>query len=716
MATLLGATTSIIAATAAAASLASVATAKKYTADSPLVPQPNILSSYASYNYIISLGVLTPSDVNNPDSTYMAGKKIQLICKSANADPFNRVHTAYGKFDFFIDNLQINSLIGFQSGHNSNATTLSFDITEPHSMGMFMVAAQQAAYTAGHLNWHDAPFLLKIEFRGNKNDGTMLSIPNATRYVPFKFSALNMKVTQEGAKYSCQGYPWAAAALTQQYSKFVADVSIQGKTVKEMLQTGEKSLQVVLNQKLAQAKKDKIVGMPDKIVIIFPDKPETGSGAPPSDEGSSATASPAGGGGDVLSAIKVKKVTTPTNSENYEQTSAYNAIGNANMNFDATAKAATPIAPIKKVYNETLKGYDRSQIKIDYSLGQFQFVQNTDVFNAINQVILQSKYVTDVLEQTKIPESGFVPWFRIDTQVFMEESSENYKTTGQSPKIVVYRVVPYKAHVGKTVAPNSKPPGYDEMKANAVKVYNYIFTGKNSEILNFNINYEAAFMGVMAADNNNNSAGNKLVASQSGSKEKTIDKSQPVYGSQPSDKSGVDSTARAAFLTNLPTDGFGGGGPDTAEVRAAKLFHHVITNPAEMTALDMEIWGDPYYFAQSGMGNYTAKPTGNDNLNKDGTINWQNGEVDIVVNFRTPIDYDLNTGLMKFAGGKSAPVVKFSGLYQVTELVNKFQGGKFTQQLTGVRRTLQEDPRPASKQAVATTTQLQVPNNGDGEG
>lgn len=719
MASVLGATTSIIAATAAAATLANVVTTKKYSADNPLVPQPNMLSSYATYNYIISLGVLTANDVNNPDSTYMAGKQVPLICKSANADPFNRIKTVYGKFDFFIDNLQIDSLIGFDSGHNSNATTLGFDIVEPHSMGMFMIACQQAAYNAGHLNWHDAPFLLKIEFRGNKVDGSMLLIPNATRYVPFKFSALNMKVTHEGAKYSCQGYPWAAAALTQQHSKFTADVSIQGKTVKEMLQTGERSLQVVLNEKLEQAKKNKQVGLPDKIVILFPDKPESGSGGGSSENGSSATTSPSGGGGDVWSTIKVKEVTnSETNSVNYEQTMGYNDIGSSDMNFDATKKAATPIAPIKQVYDETLKGYDRSKLKIDYSLGQFQFVQGTDVFNAINQVLLQSKYVTDVLEQTALAEDGFVPWFRIDTQVFLQESQENYKTTGLPPKVVVYRIVPYNVHIGKTSPPNVKPPGYDTMMTNAVKVYNYIFTGKNSEVINFNINYESAFMGVMAADNGNNSIGEKTAANVSGSKTKSIDKTKTVYGQQPSDKEGANPSARSAFLTNLPTDGFGGGGPDTAEVRAAKLFHHVITNPAEMTALDMEIWGDPYFFAQSGLGNYTSKPTGNPNLNKDGTVNWQNGEVDIVVNFRTPIDTDMNTGLMRFGGGGSAPVIKFSGLYQVTGLVNKFQGGKFTQVLTGIRRPLQEDPRPPApaSEAGLTTSQEQKPAPAGDEG
>jgi hypothetical protein len=41
---------------------------------------------------------------NNPNT----GKILPLICKSANADPKNRIATTYGKFDFFMDNLTKN--------------------------------------------------------------------------------------------------------------------------------------------------------------------------------------------------------------------------------------------------------------------------------------------------------------------------------------------------------------------------------------------------------------------------------------------------------------------------------------------------------------------------------------------------------------------------------------------------------------------------------
>ena len=95
------------------------------------LPLPNPLFAYASYDYVLGIACLSSNEINNPDSTYMAGKPFKLICKSANSDPNNRIKTAYGKFDFFIDNVQLKSLIGFEGGNNSNVATISFDIIEP---------------------------------------------------------------------------------------------------------------------------------------------------------------------------------------------------------------------------------------------------------------------------------------------------------------------------------------------------------------------------------------------------------------------------------------------------------------------------------------------------------------------------------------------------------------------------------------------------------
>jgi hypothetical protein len=56
-----------------------------------------------------------------------------------------------------------------------------------------------------------------------------------------------MNVTGKGSTYKIEATPWNDKSHSDRYTKFKTDVSIMGKTVQEVLQTGENSLQKVLN-------------------------------------------------------------------------------------------------------------------------------------------------------------------------------------------------------------------------------------------------------------------------------------------------------------------------------------------------------------------------------------------------------------------------------------------------------------------------------------
>ncbi len=68
-------------------------------------------------------------------------------------------------------------------------------------------------------------------------------------------------------------------------------------------------------------------------------------------------------------------------------------------------------------------------------------------------------------------------------------------------------------------------------------------------------------------------------------------------------------------------------------------------------------------------------------------MDYQSGEVDIIINFRTPLDYNQQTGIMDF--GNTDIVEEFSGLYKVNFVTNRWQKGKFTQELQLMRRPKQ---------------------------
>ena len=687
----------------------------KQTANIKL-PLPNPLFSYASYTYVISIGMLTDEFLNNPDSTYRAGKKFPLLLKSANADPNNRVNTPYGKFDFFIDNIKIDSIIGFEAGNNTNTSgPITFTITEPYSMGMLFIAIQQLAKQSGHSNWNDAPFILAIEFRGNTEDGRILNIPKTARYIPFKFTELDMSVKETGATYNCKGLPFNQEALSNKNAKFKSDQAIKGTTVQEMLQTGEKSLQTVLNQKLQDIAKLNGIEKADEILLLFPkdiSSASTATNSANSETSSSATANPK----DTIDSTALFSklgVTRNTKSGSLEQSqSECNAIGKAKLGFDSTRKGSAPIGKDNAVYNADTKVMQRDQNYINVNESDFKFRQDTDIPNAINQVVLNSDYITATFDNANMTPEGYRGWWSVDVQSYTNGPIN--KTTGQKPRLLVYRIVPYNVHVSSGPSPaNQKPPGYDQLKLQAVKEYNYIYTGKNVDVIKFDINYKSNFMNQMSPDGLIDTQDAKNSKSSGGETDGKPDKQvRPLpKGSEPDSTLGVGTQIVSFVKTLAGTDKLGGGGSETQTTRAARLFHDSLTKGTDMVDLNMQIIGDPYFIAQSGAGNYTAQPTQFHNLNDDGSVSYQNGEVDIVVNFRTPIDINQSTGMYNFGPNTdTAPVMQFSGLYKLTNVTSTFSGGTFKQTLIGYRRPMQESTKPELKPADTFNPNNKVPD------
>lgn len=676
-------------------------------------PLPNVLSNYTTYNYVLSLGVLTSNDINYPDSTYMAGKTIPLICKSANADPVNRIATAYGKFDFFIDELVTKSVIGFTKNANTNVMSMTFKVTEPYSMGMFTIALQTAAYQAGWSNYREAPYLLKIEFRGNTSAGQMVLVPNCTRYIPMKFLKLDMRVSEKGAVYDVKAIPFNHQALSTKNSNFKSDVAIKGTTVQELLQTGEKSLQAVINQRLQQLKDDKLVKVPDEVLILFPNNSASSAsgqatGAPST---GGATASPSagtGGGGALFEKLGVAK--SKINKTLVQPDGDCNALGKASMGFGLDKKGDPVFGSESKVWDAKNKVWTRGSNTTNLKEGELKFSQNTDVINAINQVLLNSDFPKETLDAAKVTPEGMRGWWTIDTQIYPILTDENATSTGETPKLIVYRVLPYEVGVASTNPPNVAPPGIPNLKKQVVKEYNYLYTGKNTEIIKFDIEFKTSFSILMAADGLKRSQ-DVITGANTGvsdTKDTVLDP-QPD-GAAPAAVAGVTPTSVSYSLTSTSTDRRGGGGAETQATRAARVFHDAITKGSDMIQLNMEIWGDPYYITQSGLGNYTSKQA-SANLNTDGTANYQSGEVHITVNFRTPIDINQATGLYNFAGSKSAPVVQFSGLYRVLEVTSSFSNGAFKQTLKGSRVLQQENPKVGTPSQTFSTSNTKPPES-----
>jgi hypothetical protein len=680
------------------------------------LPLPNPLNAYATYDYIITLACLTINEVTNPDSTYMAGAPLTIVCKSANAEPSNRVNTVYGKFDFFFQNLKFD--VATQIDDTLTATyKLDFTILEPYSMGLFFEALQTVATKLGYDNWREAPFLIAIEFRGNTETGSMVNISGLKRYIPFRFTDLTMDINHKGVTYKCEALPQNALAMADIVSMLPVDGSSDGSTVAEILQYGENSLQHILNSFEKEKVAKGLITTPNQYLIYFPQDPASAgdsgaAGAIEADLGAIVDPSDSGAGG-----IQAKLKLITVNKNLAQNNDDINEIGNSEMGFSESRPGDTPIAKDVQTYEPTSKTFFGGKLATDPSKTDMKFDQKTSIPNAINQVILQSNYVKEKLDPSSLSDDGYRGWWSIKYMVFPLSTTVDPKTN-QIPNLYVYKVTSYNVHASRLKAAGSNVQGFDNLIKQAVKHYNYIYTGKNDNILSINLQMNNGFVQIMPADGGaENSDAKNGVSAGSGDNENPKEKAilLKLGGQGPSSAPGTTPSILSYVGSLFKSDNKGGGGLDRPATRAARAFQDALTNTNDIYDLQLKIMGDPYYIAHSGLGNYSSSGTQYANLNADGTMNYENGEVDIIVNFRTPIDINQTTGLYNFGPGtKTAPVNRFSGCYCVTSVSNIFEAGQFTQLIHAFRRPDQESDLIATPEELLDSQPIVDPTNPTG--
>jgi hypothetical protein len=179
--------------------------------NSSKLPLPNELRDYASYNYVLGLGVLNNYEINFPDKTYRIKDPEVMILRSGGGLP-KKATTLYeqgGQIEYFMDNFETNAIIGNNSKtKQTNAFSLDFTVTEPYSMGLFLQTLQVAAVQAEHKNYLEAPYIITLEFKGWDNNGNYISKPNLRRFFPIKIVNIDFEVTESGSQYNVKALPW----------------------------------------------------------------------------------------------------------------------------------------------------------------------------------------------------------------------------------------------------------------------------------------------------------------------------------------------------------------------------------------------------------------------------------------------------------------------------------------------------------------------------
>jgi len=685
------------------------ASAKTITSDassgvpgSQTLPQPNVLSGFASYNYSFSLHCLDTASYNSPSATYMTGDLPPIICKSAGSNPdyrFKSTDTGTS-YEFYINDLVLNGAYAFNPkiGNTSNLT-LEFTVVEPYSMMAFVSVLTAAAGQANYANYNDAVYLLVIQFRGNTETGAIQNIPNTARFIPFRFTSINAKVNAGGATYKCKGYVANYEAATDVYMQTKEDTTIEGSTIQEILQTGENGLQAVLNRYYAEQKKTGKVSVSEQVFITFP-KIKDLSNSTPGLFAKASKVTPSADDAAFLKTLGLQKATGATADVVIAQQdpSTLNDIGTAKLGFGPGRQGHKVPQNIAKVWSEKNDDWNPiQQENLNPAFVKMQFSQTTKVMDIINKVIVMSNYGVKALDDQAVNDEGFRPWWRVDMQVYHIPTTANDTKTGTKPRIVVYRILPYKAHDDKMTAVNAAAPGYKALSKQVAKVYNYIYTGLNSEVIDFNIEIKNTFLSLMAPDMAAFTQ-DELLRNQQSKIASTKDAGKPTI-SAPTDGDKASNLSPATSQTMkymhwqnsfdgiTPTPGI------VAQTRAVEMMHRAFHENYDMINGHIKIAGDPYYIANSGMGNYQAVLTDQHNITADGDMDYQQSEVDFLIHFQTPVDINQATGLYTLHAKTS---YEFSGLYKLTTVKSIFKDGQFTQELQAYRRPNQDNPNSNS--------------------
>lgn len=756
----------------------------------------NPLHVYSSYNCIFTLAVLTKEEINYPDETYINGSpQLEILRSGGKSESF--VSTVFeeqigGKLEYFIEDVNIEAIVVPNTKTRlTNATNIEFQVIEPYSMGLFLQTLQIGALQAGFTNYIQAPFLLTIEFVGFDDDGNPVTVDtkNLQRKIPLKLANVEFNIGAQGTTYSVTAIPWNEQALIDQIDRTYSDITVTGKNVVEILQTGPESLTTVINGRYEELRAEGNFPVADEIVISFPnDIASSISNSQKTntvDRGATITPKKSrnplfgnlakgviggvvagaiageknlgraalGGGivgalggafgganfgalngvlnafrsGDINSVFQsvtgflgaqapqdfdafLSSVTGLIFSKSSigegltriaQDSGSVNLIGNADIAKSYNDGGKVPMGKSGQQYDKKNKVYTRGKNVIDPVQRSFTFDSDTKLTRIIEEVVTTSSWATE-LKDKPADENGMIDWFRIDAQTFVKDGAAREQQDGTTAKTYHYRVVPYKVHSSALQKPSDPGLNYEQLKSLAKREYNYIYTGQNVDVLGFDIQINAAFFKSIMSDlgqNNLDRKGGGLQQNITGQKTDAFIINQAT-----------NSLSGTGFAQQIATNrsslqGGGGAGIDNSKIRIAKMFNdNIINSFTDLVMLDLEIVGDPYYLFDSGMGNFTST-TINFNENENESMEYQRSEVDVIVNFRTPIDYNEN-GSMIFPE-ETIPVDSFSGLYRVTTLQSTFDKGQFTQRLKLLRRPNQPED---SKQTGTSDQKTKITN------
>ena len=308
-----------------------------------------------------------------------------------------------------------------------------------------------------------------------------------------------------------------------------------------------------------------------------------------------------------------------------------------------------------------------------------QIVQFIDkVMRNSSYISDQALYITDEVTGKQVPnannKTGQMAWFKINvTAVPLSwDSIRNDFGYRMTYTISTYAITQMQSEY----FPTSRFRGLH-------KVYNYWFTGQNTQVLDFSQEYNNLYRWVLS--------GSQI-------------KNQETTTSDPR-----NITRRTVMVASAQSSQ----GADKQANEAAANAADYLYSPGDQVAVKLKIVGDPAWLMQGEVTTgVSAKNFNFAPFNADGTINYEASEITFSIGWNQPTDYNFDTGIMNVSannvsGTAALGVAASSGpqntyAYVAQTVRSTFSKGKFEQELEGKLLT-QEYKDLQATAALATT-------------
>jgi len=702
-------------------------TAATNTAGIEQKPLPNPLHDYESYTYNLSLHLLGTNVFNqlvgnlSPDKVYVPQNV--LVASAGRYNQFFNRDPSF-KEDFYFDNFRMKTYITATTrNRNSNLIECSFTIIEPIGFTLINRLLEACNRLESSANSYiQVPYLLQIDFFGSKNnefnnfnaaESTLIGpIPGMSKYVPIRLVDIKTKVTVRGTEYQISAVPYNHQAFNQLNISLPIATTITGSLVKDMFSGANvtpdsltvdeiltqreiitnqinrlqqvtdntfdlareqvdfnlKQIEVykrqltsqfnvlgisgycdAINEYYRNLKSDGMIGVLNTVRVEF--DPEIGN-----------------------SQLMIGPVNVSSTPANGSSTSAQRAAvqGQNNDNSQRKAQLTFDGATVNIPAGMTIDKL------IDWA------VRNSDYIGKQ----ISDPEVRAAIQNGASPTNTWLNWFKITPSVKIKEFDQKQNKYAYD---IVFYVKKFKVANKHPYAPRGKVPGY-------VKKYDYIFTGKNNDIIDLNLELNTLAITelsiarnkdryVQTAVNQNNPYANPDIG---------VPPEQSLFSNLNVDLSVKQNpNPNVIAFTNdaASTASRGRGGVMQNSVVAGDIQRNLLVSvKGDLISVSLKIIGDPQFIKQDDLFYYqTAKTYNQQFISTDAgsSLYMDGGELYVFLNFESPNDYDETLGIA--IKNEKYRYSEFSGVYKVIIVENVFQKGEFTQTLDLVKLFYDQD-------------------------